>query len=280
MTAKTKTELKVDVDKGILTKQLMYDIIDSTTMGYLNKGQNILFLFAHPDDEQYMAGTIQQLITSGQEVYVAYTTSGKNGTDVTGTYPTGSDELGLAREQEAANSLTSLGVDLYKIYALRRDDDSLIINTLLSSLASVLSNDGIVVDAIITFDRVGVYGNQDHAACQRVGLEYFRLTDTTKAIFFFTVPESDIDEENLTDITLGNATDDKFVDFIHILSTAQNNAKKSVLDFHVTQYEDPFKSSIKSHYTNRPYEYICTGNAKIRGLGEDPLQYLYSIYRQ
>lgn len=254
--------------------------------------QKVLFLFAHPDDEQYMAGSIQKMIANGHNIYVAYTTSGQNGTDVTGTYPSGSIALRDAREAEAIASLTNLGVNPVNIYALRGDSDSKNVPLITTELANRLATDGIEVDCIITFDDVGVYWNGDpdlagaeHAVCQLIGLEYYRLTSFIDAIYYFTIPKSDIDTDAGTDLTdvegASVAIKDSLVDWHYYLSTTENTNKKAVLDYHVTQYIDPTKSLIKSHYDSRPFEYFSFGYGKLKNQDDyNQGDYLKMLFRQ
>lgn len=247
--------------------------------------ETVLFLFAHPDDEQYMAGTIQKLIAIGHLVYVAYTTSGKNGDDKTGLYGSGTQALADARELEAISSLTNLGVNPARIYALRGDDDALNIPLIVSELSSRLTTDGVTVDAIITFDNVGVYDNNEHKVCQRAAID---LLPNLKAVYYFTVPQSDIDttlpaaqgDLTLDSGSVSRATNDGLVSLRYTLSAGEITKKQAVIDYHVTQYEEPTITALKNHYNVKPYEYFVCGAASLNTNDEStPRDYLKMLFR-
>ena len=259
---------------------------------------NVLFLLAHPDDEQYLAGAIQQSIANGNTCYVAYTTIGKNGTDVRGII-TDPDELGAARVAEAQTALATLGVDTgvdSTVYALLQDDNATDVPILLSELTTRLATDNVDIDVMFTFDDVGVYGKNEHYVLQEVGLRYYQETDSVKALYYFTIPVSDVIQSydlpanTAPDITLGyepapiddtvtHATPDNLVTHQYKLTASQSALKQGVLDIHVTQYEDPTKTQIQNHLAYRPFEYYVQANAKLNNLNIEPSRYIRSIIR-
>lgn len=224
--------------------------------------QKVLFIFAHPDDEQWQVGTIKQLIDNGHIVYVAYSTSGKYGTDVRGiiTDPT---ELATAREIEAATSLNSIGVPVERVIALRLDDSPNSINVIFQNLLTDLSIKGVTMDCVISFDDIGVYNKDDHITCGFVASRMY-LEGHTNRLIRFTVPKSDYDQINDVDITKLNNTgtsyapSDSVVGLYYDLTPSQITAKQGVIDIHVTQFDTATADLLKTHYNIRPYEYFVT----------------------
>jgi LmbE family N-acetylglucosaminyl deacetylase len=69
----------------------------------------ILSVWAHPDDESYLAGGVMAAATAnGQPVVCVSATAGERGTDDPGTWPP--DRLGRVRQWEAAAAMAVLGV--------------------------------------------------------------------------------------------------------------------------------------------------------------------------
>ena len=258
----------------------LQDILDRDKVSSQFSAQKILFLFAHPDDEQYMAGTIQEFLSLGHTVYVAYSTSGANGTDLTGLYPT-PELLGPARELEAVSSLTNLGVTLGNILPLRQDasgSDAIIIR---DQLITDLAGAGISgIECIISFDHGGIYGTGagvEHSACQLSAISYFRMTDSVKSCIYFTIPTSDIDDTG-GDLTQGNSVNDNEVDAFLTLTAGQVTKKQDVIDYHVTQYAGAGATTIKNHFSSRPYEYFKNGQERLNAGNFSNREYLKMIF--
>ncbi|MEJ2718804.1 MAG: PIG-L family deacetylase [Deltaproteobacteria bacterium] len=69
-----------------------------------------LFLFAHPDDECAIAGTMRQLLANGSEFHGMWVTSG------------GRFDLAERRESELMQAMTVLGLPLSRVHLLRLPD--------------------------------------------------------------------------------------------------------------------------------------------------------------
>lgn len=72
--------------------------------------EKYLFLFAHPDDDVFIGGTLKLLLDQGAEVDAAWLTSG----DYFG--------LGSRRERELSNAMAALGLDERRVHRLRFPD--------------------------------------------------------------------------------------------------------------------------------------------------------------
>jgi LmbE family N-acetylglucosaminyl deacetylase len=124
----------------------------------------ILSVWAHPDDETYLAGaTMAMARHDGQRVVCASASAGEHGTDDPATWPP--QRLGAVRRLEAAAAMAVLGVDDHRILglpdgALDRHDEAG------QAWAGELL-DEVRPDTILTFGPDGQTFHPDHVAVHR-----------------------------------------------------------------------------------------------------------------
>lgn len=124
----------------------------------------ILSIWAHPDDETYLAGGIMATARDlGQRVVCASATAGEHGTGDPGAWPPA--RLGRVRRWEAAAAMAVLGVTEHGILGLpddgladRGDEGSAWVERLLGD---------VVPDTILTFGPDGMTHHADHIAVHR-----------------------------------------------------------------------------------------------------------------
>jgi LmbE family N-acetylglucosaminyl deacetylase len=135
----------------------------------------ILAVWAHPDDETYLAGGVMAAAAAnGQRVICVSATAGEHGTDDPQTWPP--DRLGRVRRWEAAAAMAVLGVRDHRWLdytdgTLRELDPA----GPVARLADLI--DGEEPDSILTFGPDGITYHPDHiavgawvrAAWERVG---------------------------------------------------------------------------------------------------------------
>ncbi|HEX5690034.1 MAG TPA: PIG-L family deacetylase [Roseiflexaceae bacterium] len=133
----------------------------------------ILGLFAHPDDEVFVAGgTLAKYAAEGAEIMVISSTRGQAGQIRDSTIAT-RRTLGAVREQELRLSATRLGVQ----HALCWDYDDGTLQTLDSEL---LIRDAVAAirdfrpDIVLSFGPDGGYGHPDHIVMCQVAAEAVR----------------------------------------------------------------------------------------------------------
>ena len=158
------------------------------TQEIANIGDRVLFVFAHPDDEILVAGTLAKLNSKDIETGIVYLTRGEAG-------PTGGlvskENLGEERTKEVNSIKVILGIDYLKLFdfpdsAIPSVNPDLIKESLLKSLIEF--NPTIVVG----FDEtVGAYGHEDH---RLAGLYLHQLLDSTniksiKSHYMVTLPK-------------------------------------------------------------------------------------------
>lgn len=77
----------------------------------------ILSIWAHPDDETYLAGAVMAAaVANGQRVVCVTASAGERGTDDPDTWPP--ERLGAVRRWEAAAAMAALGVEEHHVLGL------------------------------------------------------------------------------------------------------------------------------------------------------------------
>jgi LmbE family N-acetylglucosaminyl deacetylase len=124
----------------------------------------ILSIWAHPDDETYLAaGLMAAAAGRGQRVVCVSATAGEHGTDDPATWPP--DRLGTVRSWEAAASMAVLGVDEHRFLGL---PDGALVDHEADGLALVGQLlDEVRPDTILTFGPDGMTFHPDHIAVHR-----------------------------------------------------------------------------------------------------------------
>ncbi|MBW8183252.1 PIG-L deacetylase family protein [Shewanella nanhaiensis] len=138
---------------------------------------SVIALFAHPDDETWISGTLATLAARGVQVTPVYVTSGDAGSDHSGQGLTGV-ELASVREFEARQASAILG--LKPPIFLRFPDGKVTeyeqevkrkLTTLVEQIAPKI---------VLTFARGGITDNRDHKALNALVSEHF----STLAAYF------------------------------------------------------------------------------------------------
>jgi LmbE family N-acetylglucosaminyl deacetylase len=133
-------------------------------------GRTLLAVWAHPDDEAYLAaGLLGRAVDAGWRVVVATATRGEVGTDDPDAWPP--EHLATVRERELQESLAVLGVTEHRW--LRGASRPLIDGR----LADVPEPEGALMvarlladvspDLVVTFGPDGLTGHADHRAVSR-----------------------------------------------------------------------------------------------------------------
>jgi LmbE family N-acetylglucosaminyl deacetylase len=124
----------------------------------------ILSIWAHPDDETYLAaGIMATAAANGQRVVCASATAGELGTDDPDTWPP--SRLGRVRHWEASAAMAVLGVAEHRLFGL--PDGSLVEHhdAGIALVGDLL--DEVRPDTILTFGLDGMTFHPDHIAVHR-----------------------------------------------------------------------------------------------------------------
>lgn len=155
--------------------------------------QTVLCVFAHPDDEILLAGTLHLMAQQGRRVVGLYLTRGEAG-------PTGDlvprQQLGAARSQELEQAGQVLGYHALQILdfgdgQLPQTDSAQMVQAIAQAIAQHRPQ------VLLTYDdRVGLYGHPDHVAAARY----------TKQVFLQGQARPDFPVKRLFQATLGQNT--------------------------------------------------------------------------
>jgi LmbE family N-acetylglucosaminyl deacetylase len=124
----------------------------------------ILSVWAHPDDETYLAGGVMAAaVEAGQRVICVSATAGERGTSDPDTWPP--ERLGPVRRWEAAAALAVLGVTEHRFLGL--PDGELDLHDAAGIDAICRLFDEVRPDTVLTFGPDGITFHPDHIAVHR-----------------------------------------------------------------------------------------------------------------
>ena len=124
----------------------------------------ILSVWAHPDDETYLAGGVMAAaVDCGQRVVCVSATAGERGTDDPELWPP--DRLGRVRRLEAAAAMAVLGVREHRVLGLPDGALDALDEHGISTMGQLL--DEIRPDTVLTFGPDGMTVHPDHLAIHR-----------------------------------------------------------------------------------------------------------------
>lgn len=125
----------------------------------------VLAVWAHPDDEAYLAGGLMGLAAdAGCRVVCVTATRGEHGTTDPGRWPPA--RLAAVREREMAASLAALGVKEHRW--LEIEDGTCAAASPIAPVATIARLIREVgADTVVTFGPDGITGNSDHRAVSR-----------------------------------------------------------------------------------------------------------------
>jgi LmbE family N-acetylglucosaminyl deacetylase len=127
--------------------------------------QTVLGVWAHPDDEAYLAaGLVIRCRAAGGRVVCLHATRGERGTDDPWQWP--AERLGALREAELADALDVLGVEEHTLLGLP-DGGCAAVDP--SRPVTVVADliEATAPDLVVTFGPDGITGHPDHVAVSR-----------------------------------------------------------------------------------------------------------------
>lgn len=204
-------------------------------------GDRVLFVFAHPDDEITVAGTLAHLNSKNISTGIIYLTRGEKG-------PTGGivlqEKLGEERTKEVNLIKTILGIDFFKIFDypdsnVKGVSPELIKQSILDCIIEFKPT------IVVGFDEtVGLYGHEDHRLAGLYLHELLNESDslTVKEHYMVTLPKPMIELAlKMSKIFKDRYPKDpkKGLPEAHIAVKMQKygSYKRKVLEAHKTQWE-------------------------------------------
>lgn len=151
----------------------------------LKKYQNILFVYAHMDDETVLAGGIMaRAVKEGKKVTLLTLTRGEKGNNLRKADET----LPAIRQAELDNALSQFGVK--HLIHLDYDDETLTQKKVLLQRDIGHTVRTIKPDLIVTFDLAGWYGHADHIACAEAVTELRKTSFKTIDLWYSVRPDA------------------------------------------------------------------------------------------
>jgi LmbE family N-acetylglucosaminyl deacetylase len=153
----------------------------------LSEGVRIMYVFAHPDDEVLISGTLAMLKKKyNASIKALYLTHGEDG-------PTGGIVEKADLKQERAKELNEVKRELDIDEMVIKDYPDRHLNTInKAELVKVIRDEaaGFNPDYIITTDDViGLYGHTDHIAAGAAAKEAVSLIPSVKGLLVMTLPK-------------------------------------------------------------------------------------------
>lgn len=182
----------------------------------INSYHRYLFVFGHPDDEQWVACIIGNLIANGKEVHLAYITSG----DYFGK------EVAVMREKEAASAAQFFNIPQERLYLLGYPENTLgrFITKAVKGIDSLIKKQGI--ECIVTHDHEG--GNSVHDFTSFISYTCTRRNKID--MWAFPAYHNQGGQRVWNEFTAGRQPD-----FQLNLNHEQQKDKRKLFDLHVTQ---------------------------------------------
>jgi LmbE family N-acetylglucosaminyl deacetylase len=201
---------------------------------------------AHPDDETLISGTLAKLTARGYPVTVAFVTSGDDGHDVSGQNLSGA-ALGRTREQEASQSLRSMGIQQPPVF-LQFPDSHVKEHfyDLSRALGKLFKQVNPVV--VISFGPDGITDDWDHIMTGLVTDHVFDITDSGKLLLHMA-----ISDKTSSKFPIRAPVADKAIN-LRIDVSDYAPARISSTDAHRTQFPSIYRQRWKSYVFNMPSE--------------------------
>lgn len=127
--------------------------------------KNVLFIYPHPDDEIMSAGGLISKMSNDTDfnVCVVDITKGERGDEILKVTP---KVLGAIREQEFYKALFTIGIRNCEIWDFPDGSVPLKLKDLRKAIEKYIKDKEI--DLVITYERFGIYGHQDHVNLSKV----------------------------------------------------------------------------------------------------------------
>jgi LmbE family N-acetylglucosaminyl deacetylase len=156
----------------------------TTTLQQIRQLGTILSIWAHPDDETFMAGGLLSMAaTAGQQVLCVTATDGSLGVQDATKWP--AETLGEVRQNELAAALDILGIKEHESLGYTDGTCSEIAeSSVINRLVSII--DKYKPDTVVTFAPDGVTGHPDHQAVSRWSLLASDCSDCKPTVYFAT----------------------------------------------------------------------------------------------
>jgi len=218
---------------------------------------SVIAIFAHPDDETWISGTLAKLASHGVKVLPVYATSGDAGKDHSGQGLSGS-ELALIREQEAIAASQILG--LQSPVFLRFPDGKLhqYHQEAIKQLDGILEREEPF--AMLTFAEGGITDNRDHKTLNRLVSAHFNQLASYFGVSHSRAKDLSISANKFGfDYNLIMPIEDAAVT-IRVDVSSYTDQRVRAMASHKTQFPPAMIKAYADHAESVPLEEIITVN--------------------
>ncbi|MEO6729376.1 MAG: PIG-L family deacetylase, partial [Candidatus Dojkabacteria bacterium] len=148
--------------------------------------KNVLFIYPHPDDEVMSAGGLICKMSRDPElnVFVVDITKGERGDEIMKVTP---KVLGAIREQEYYKALFTVGIGNAEIWDFPDGSVPAKVKELKKTIEKYIEENKI--DFVITYERFGIYGHQDHVNLSKVIYEISKENKKLKVLYSTISPQ-------------------------------------------------------------------------------------------
>lgn len=157
--------------------------------------KKLMAIFAHPDDEGAMSGTLAQYAENGVEVMLVCGTRGEVG-EISDPSLATPETLGEVRQKELETACAALGIQHLEWLDYRdsgmqgtpeNEDQRALINADPAAIKGQMQGliESFSPDIVVTFEPFGWYGHPDHIAMSKWVTELFEETDLSSSIRLF-----------------------------------------------------------------------------------------------
>lgn len=173
---------------ALLTAIVAAPLLGMTPQEELDDPQEVLAIFAHPDDELFVAPALARAAREGHKVTLVLATSGDQGPGVSDLEP--GEELAAARRGEARCSAGALG--LAGAVFLEHGDGTLTAKPrdarsparrLTADIAAIIADEQ--PDIVVTFGPDGGYGHGDHRMVSALVTQVVQAMDTNRPALLY-----------------------------------------------------------------------------------------------
>lgn len=217
-------------------------------------------IFAHPDDEGAMSGTLAKYAEEGVEVILVCGTRGEVG-EISDPSLATPETLGDVRQKELETAAAAIGITHLEWLNYRdsgmqgtpeNEDPRALINakpeTIVQQIVDLINQYN--PDTVVTFEPFGWYGHPDHIAVYRWATDAFNQLESKegKRLFYSVIPFSRFKAMMEQAVAAGLIEEDTFLNTIPIeQQLATEAASTHVIDV-VAQF-DKKQDATKAHAT-------------------------------
>jgi LmbE family N-acetylglucosaminyl deacetylase len=207
---------------------------------------SICVVFAHPDDETIISGTLAMLAAKDFDITVVYVTSGDDGPDETGRGLFG-DTLAAERENESLQSLQAIGIKNPPVF-LRFPDSHVpeYVDAVTQALYDLFNK--ITPHIVISFGPDGITDDWDHKMSGFAADFVFDLTDSGRLLLHMAI------SKNLSPFYATGVDVSEHAVNVRVNVAPYTNQRIRALEAHRTQFNSRVRFIYKALVQTMPTE--------------------------